>query len=332
MKEEQVEFIFDGNIYSPNKKFTKIYFNSLLSDYFINLEILLDNKLDSRDVFNSSNQNIYINNKAIIDYHIDDLLFYLTEEIYNFELVEFEFDLHVLIRRFYKENSFIIDNYALENLTNLICSIERNSIKKSTNLIKGIQKQKIHEQIYNSLLTIFEERKTAIRTIVLIELLNNNGLVVDRITLLGVLNKFPYISKFGADTWIFMNDNNLKKISGNLTDIAIALLKDSKIPLHISEFIHEFSKYRKIDDRSLITNFKVSKLFVFFNCGFIGLKGIIYPKYYSDLPRVVGYNFTLLNIDRISSIYNGDLLIGFEELYSYPHIHTLYTLRKNGYL
>jgi hypothetical protein len=319
--------------FKPNIYFKKIFVRTLFEKHFTILEDLLDGILYSNRVFDVSNCCfVIIKKEAIVEYKISYLLSFLIEQIYSFEIADFDFDLHVLIRRFYKENSYDMHDSVIERIYEFILSIKRVEIKKSIRISKNLMKQNSINLIYESLLIIFEEHKSSIRTSDLLEYLKDYGCVIDKPALLNVLNNFSEFYKFGADTWLYSRETNPSIVSGNLIHMAIELLKASKVPLHISEFIVEFSKYRPIDDRSLFTNFRISKRFQFFNCGFIGLIGISYLEYFTKLPKVNGSSFLSKNVNRIAKLYNNDLLKGYQELYSYPQIHSLYLLRKNGFL
>lgn len=328
--EEKTDFIFDDVLHDPNFDYKKLFFMELFRQEHIIIDEIFDNLSSNKIIYDISKVIIFIKTEAVKRLKLTNFFEFINSEIYNFEIAEFEYDLNVLIKRFFESNSISISNKEIDDLAGLLNSLERNPLFISKRLHNEIIKQRELNIIYESILQIISNFNSSFRTNDLLSNLHNAGVEIDKRHLLIVLNHFPEFKKFGSDTWLYVNNIYSDQLEGSLVQIVANILDTYKVPKHISEFIDLFSNFRLIDERSLLTNLKSSKQFILFNCGFIGLKRLNYDEYYRNLPKVSGSRFSLKNIEKIKKNYDGKVAEAFQELYSYPQIHTNYLLRKNS--
>lgn len=324
-----VSFEFNRQSYELNNRFIKAVSMSVFKKTHVYFGDLLQTIPNKSKVFIESN-NIWLLHKNFArDRSIAELLVFLEEEIYNFESMGFEYDLTTLIRRFYKERNIEIEKDQLLQLYDLITEAKKRHVQLDVRKIKQQEKSDFFMVIHDSVSRFLENQEKATKTAELLDNLYERFPYLELNALLKLLNRSSEFRKIGADSWILSEKLTDSSLTGNITEIVHKLLEDSVDPLHISDLLNELSKLRVINEKSLITNLKISKKFQFFNCGYIGLKLRKYHLYWHSLPRINGPAFSSPNINRIQLKYDGDLAKGFREEYGYPEKATKHLLSKS---
>lgn len=259
---------------------------------------------------------------------INELLSWLEIEIYNFELSAFDYDLKVLVNRFYSENSIYISKERLYSLVELIQDIIRRDwspyIKKRLNSIKKLEEELIIEKIESFL----ESKSTSSKTAEIREYLIqcNNEISIQR--LLSILGNYPQkFLRAGIGNWTHISHQN--KFSGSIRDFTHLQLINRDAPIHISELLKLLNMFRDTTENSLKYNLKLatSNFFCFFNCGYIGLTSKKYDDYYYKIPKFVPSNLEyFIKIHRDKPLQ--ELINLIVNKFNYPEEHIRYILNK----
>jgi hypothetical protein len=324
------EFDFGDNKIIPHFKlfslFLSFYFKQdyfLLNDY----SPLENNYLR---VFECKNKSVLISKEFNEIANFLKLIEFLEEEIFAFETYSFDYNLKVLIKRFYIENGLQIENNLLESLYNLISIIKNEEIKIDLAKLKKLENKSFKENIKLIIQDLLINKKQAQKTNVLIEELSNNNIGIESSKLLNLLNKWPQtFVRVGNGAWGLKEWLTSKAIKGSVREIVEKLLDESESPLHISEILSFFNSYRPISETSLISNIKASEniYFQMFNCSFIGLKNKEYDKFWYGMPRFSGGEIT--SVVKNQSLTFSEKISELENK-GYPKIHCEYILNKHN--
>jgi hypothetical protein len=305
----------------PNKSYYLSVYKLLLRESHTYLNQLVLDSTSSLLSFVPSDGLIFVSNNLLDRTQFKGLLAWADQEIFNFEVISFDYNNEVLIRRFYIENEINIDVADLKQVSLLLSLLKRTQ----WDVYDNKKKKAINDNKKEELLCIIEEFiRASCKTMKTADILDH---LVEKkyeirlhqlLTLLG--SDKLRIRSAGTGYW---GTPEMVETQGSLRSIVSFLLTRSDIPLHISEILNHISAFRPTNERSIITNLQMveNDMFIFFNCKFIGLKGKIYDDYWYDLPKTLGRHFrTILlrefTIDKLSNEYL--------EKYRYPEIHTRY--------
>lgn len=296
---------------------------------YLNEYIELDEFIADSKSFKTSNNPLLISSEFANKISLIELFSFLDTEIYNFEIVEFEYNREILIQRFYDENDLIIEPNDLIKINDLIEKNLRTNWTISEATIRRSKKRKVKEGIYDFVHSFILEKNEPQKTKSLLENLSQNYIDISKEYLLHILNKnTARFQRVGNGYWTITELD--KNVHGSLREIIEQKLYESKIPLHISE-IHEYvNSLRPITEHSLRSNMRMEedKIFTFFNCSFIGLSSKVYDSYWYNIPKAIASN--------IRFIYNSPLRFSsveekiehYSNLYKYPTLHLRYLLKN----
>jgi hypothetical protein len=322
--EEKFEVpLFNHN--QPNISYYLVVYKLLLRDSHTYLNQLV---LDSKPLllsFVPSASLILVSNDMLDRTQFKSLLAWADKEIYNFEMLSFDYNHEVLIQRFYSENDINVDVADLKQVTFFISLLKRTQ----WNVYEDKKKKAKKDNKKEELLCIIEEFiRASGKTMKTADILEHAVQKKYDINLQQVLTLLGSdklrIRAAGTGYW---GTAEMVETQGSLRSIVSLLLTRSDIPLHISEILNHINAFRPTNERSIMTNLQMveNDTFIFFNCKFIGLKGKVYDDYWYHLPRTLGRHFRTILLKE-SSI--DELTHAYIERYGYPEIHTRYLIKN----
>jgi hypothetical protein len=280
-------FIFRDKSFIPNERFTIEVYKLLLIESHVNLNQLIKEELKINHSI-TSKDNLFILLEWLNNTNFRDLIRFLNEEIYNFRLHNFEFNLEVLIKRFYTENDINIDLNRLHDVVNLIKEIVNMNIEIEPLTLRKNQKNVEHLNIVSSIVNFIKEKQTAQDTKDILIYISSLHFEIKKDKLLRILNNnMNSFKRVGNGTWTLTEWGNTITNNGTIRDMVEKIIIKRNSPVHISELINEIEKARSINPRSLLNNLNAgdNEKYLFFNCGFIGLKSIDYDKFWYLIPK-----------------------------------------------
>lgn len=329
-------FEFDGQLITPNPTLSKLAFRVVFKDKLILVDDILKELLIEINSFDVTQANIFVSPEFVKKSHISQLLKFLNNEIYNFEIVSFEYDLKILIIRFYRENDLtVLRREEIDILYKIILSIKKKEFLIEKMDLKRIAKKERTNHILKIAEELLKEANAPLKTQVLLKTINNNGIEIDVHQLLHKLgkNKNTFV-RLGNSLWGLKERDQIEELRGSLREIVEDILLKREIPIHISELIAIIEKMRPISLLSLNSNLRASesKMFKFFNCSFIGLSAKKYEQFWYDIPRFTPAYLRKEQILLRSRANDIDLVERMHSRYGYPKMHVEYVLSNKAKL
>jgi hypothetical protein len=312
-----------------NAEFLKIIITHIYKDSYFDIEELIE---DSKS-FQSSDNKILIDSKFSKAISFIDLLSFLDSEIYNFETIQFEYDRKILIQRFYDENDLAIEDSDLLKVSDLIDKIVRTEWTIHEASLKRLQKRKEKDEIYDLVHQFISDKKEPQKTKAINEYLSFHSKDISKEFLLYILNKNNNrFQRVGNGYWSITELD--KNVHGSIREIIAQKLFESEVPLHISEIHKYINSLRPITEHSLRVNLKVEedKIFIFFNCSFIGLSAKVYDSYWYNLPKSIASTIRSIFTSKLHFNSESDKISYFSKLYNYPETHLKYLFNSKGKL
>jgi len=329
-------FAFNESLYTPNLELSKALHKVALSENFIVAdELLQELSPPGARCFNSKNRNLLLNKAAIERLDCKHLLEFLDREIYNFEKLQFDYDLRVLIKRFYKENTHQdIEKHELNALYELIEKIKKDAPLVDIRNRKKTEKKEKTNRILEIAEKVILSNGSPMKTNDILQAVHGYNIEVDTQQLLHKLGRCKEIfTRLGNSFWGLKEYHQIDHLTGSLREIVQDILLSHHEPIHITELAEIISKMRPISIKSLATNLKLaeSKSFVFFNCSFVGLASKKYAGYWDEIRRFIPARLTT-ELAKYKSTPDPEVVANrMFELYGYPKIHTKYILSiRNG--
>jgi len=323
-------FEFDGHLITPNPALSKLAFRIIFKDKLILVDDILKELLIEINSFDVTQANIFINPEFVKKSHLSQLLQFLNTEIYNFEIVSFEYDLKILITRFYRENDLaVLSRDEIETLYRIILRIRNSEFLIQRMDLKRTAKKERTNHILKIAEELLKEASTPLKTQILLNAINDNGIEIDVHQLLHKLGKHKNtFIRLGNSLWDLKERDQIDELRGSLREIAEDILQKKDMPIHISELIAIIEKMRPISLLSLNSNLRTSesKMFKFFNCSFIGLSLKKYEQYWYDIPRFTPAYLRKEQILLGSKANDIDLAERMHSRYGYPKMHVEYVL------
>jgi len=323
-------FEFNGRLITPNPTLSKLAFRLIFKDNLILVDDILKELLIEINSFDVTQANIFINPEFVKKSHLAQLLQFLNTEIYNFEIVSFEYDLKILIMRFYRENDLaVLSRDEIETLYRIILRIRNSEFLIQRMDLKRTAKKERTNHILKIAEELLKEASTPVKTQILLNAINDNGIEIDVHQLLHKLGKHKNtFIRLGNSLWGLKERDQIDELRGSLREIAEDILQKKDMPIHISELIAIIEKMRPISLLSLNSNLRASesKMFKFFNCSFIGLSLKKYEQYWYDIPRFTPAYLRKEQILLGSKANDIDLAERMHSRYGYPKMHVEYVL------
>jgi hypothetical protein len=322
-------FWFNSELFKTNSIFSHYLLPRYLEPdhiYINQLSPLVEGKsavFDCKDYF------YFVSKEFSEKINFPALLEFLNDEIYNFESSMFDYNLKILIGRYFSENELPIEKNSLELVFNFILKIKREIVEVIPSRIGKVQRNKNKEDIKRIVEEFLGKSNQAKKTKEIIAELQSNNIEIEPTKLLHHLNKWTHIfSRVGNGAWGLTEWLTSKKMKGSIREIVEKLLIESERPLHISEILSFFQKFRPMVETSLVANIKVSENinFIIFNCSFIGLKGKDYDSSWLSIPRFLPSD--LMSVINTKSLSLNERIATLEKK-GYPRIHCEYLIRKN---
>ncbi len=325
-----LDFSFNGKDFYSNGRRDKDVLAGWLEDKFCFINELPMFKGSQSAVFDMTGHFYFLNKEMAVQARVSELLAYLEKEIYDFESVQFEYNLNVLIRRFYQESRLIVDSFSIDAIIELVGKIKTSEVQFNPSLIRKVEKNRRNDEIKELILDFMEGEQHSKTTQAIFDYLAERHIEINIQQLLFLLGKSTQeFARIGLGRWVLKKRLPQNQIKGSVREIVERLLKDAEKPLHVSEIIDYFKTFRPISERSLRTNLRVSENihFTFFNCGFIGLKNKNYDAFWFNLPRFDPRKFTIIVENK--SLSHTEKINLFEK-YSFPRIHCEYLINKRN--
>jgi hypothetical protein len=331
-------FSFNKIDFKPNIRYAQIFYKLYFKGEFIPIHEVFDIACFHIKSFDIENKHLFISKSWLNEVSLNNLLLFLNDSIYEFERISFEYDLEVLISRFYKENDLALEKHQIKYLLELINQIKSTEIKIDYKKIKRLESDELNNAIVTECESILTEKGIAIKSKPLLEKLHYLNYDIEKNQLLKILNQHSStFIRIGADSWALKAWDQSKIFNGSLKDIVTSLLSKQKEPMHVSELLVQIAKFRPLSEHSLLTNLRIqnNNKFIFFNCYFIGLTGVKYEDYWHQLPQVDKQHFSEWHIKELKQITKGRVIPYMVRHYRYPLIHVKYLFeqkkaRKNG--
>lgn len=323
-------FEFDNRLITPNPTLSKLAFRLIFKDKLILIDDILNKLLIEIKSFDVTQANIFIKPEFAHQSHLSELLRFLNTEIYNFEIVSFEYDLKILITRFYRENDIpVLSRDETDTLYRIVLKIKKKEFLIEMMDLKRIAKKERTNHILKIAEELLKESNSPLKTQVLLNAINDNGIDIDVHQLLHKLGKHKNtFIRLGNSLWGLKERDQVEELRGSLREIVEDILLKRDMPIHISELIAIIEKMRPISLLSLNSNLRASesKMFKFFNCSFIGLSAKEYERYWYDIPRFIPAYLRKEQILLGSRANDNDLIERMHSEYGYPKIHVEYVL------
>ena len=182
--------IYKKTKYSPNNYFTVYVYSIILKKNFLSLNEAVFNSNKTRKSFLSITETIFISKIFIKNSYFFDFIDWIDNEIYSFETIEFEYELEVLVERFYKESDIIISKEILNELIQIIGKIKKTNWSDINELITRNRTRRNYEDAINlsydfiklyekpqktaSIITHLQSHLIDLPTYKILTLLNNN--------------------------------------------------------------------------------------------------------------------------------------------------------------
>ena len=320
----------DTKVFKPNLRLQKLGFSLMIADDYTDLiaELIL-NKSEFKS-FELENVQFYIRKDLYEGLILYDFFKWIDTEIYNFEILDFNYDLRILISRFFKEHLIEFSNNIVEPLFQALQLIRKPNWEHKAHLIQRENRKKRKDTIVNICTDFLNTINQSVSSSdELLKAVNVTNIVVDKVELLYILNKNKStFSRIGNGQWTLNSGIFNNQMGGSIRDIIYNLLLKSDIPLHISEILNYFCQFRSISEVSVATNLKLAdkSIFQFFNCSFYGLKTKKYNSYWYNLPKLKGTHLSEVNLNIVKKLNPHNVSNFLELKYGYPAIHIDYLL------
>lgn len=273
--------------YTPNIEFSNFIYSYLLTENYQLVDKLI---LPSFRSFKSTKSCLFISKQFMKETDLVKLLNWLDDEIYHFEIVFFDYNLKVLIKRYYEENHIEISRLSIESLYSIIKSLKKEYFEIDEHSLKRINKKNLVSSIVEEVHSFLKDKNEGQTTNEIVAYLNEKEFEIKKVDLLRYLNKNKTtFSSFGMGYWTLTEwVNNKKKPSGSFREIVRNILINRSDPIHISELYEYINSIKKVSLNSIRSNLKseAEGTFKFFNCSYIGLSNKHYSDYWYQLPKI----------------------------------------------
>ncbi len=314
------KFIFRGEEFIPNMEISRLFYMFI---YFENYVLLYDIVKKNKIKFKSIDVNIcnwLIRKDFLSQVSFLNFLIWVDMEIFQLESGSFQYNLNILVQRYFTEHSIKCDMNLVFDLTRILQSIkyvDSNLLYKVNKKI-FIKKEKefIVEKIYKLLHCANKPLKT-------LDILSQTYNLDDREKILILLRRNSIFQSFGLGYWGLKEWDVQNIYNGSIRDIVYKHLEVSENPIHISVILDSIRAVRDISIESLMSNLRSDpyKKYYFFQCGFVGLKHKNYNEYWHTIPKFIPVYFYNLYNKNKTSLSLKEIYELVERKYNYPIIH-----------
>lgn len=322
----------NSHLVENNSYFIKLY-SYLLRDKYLHINSALYTNQKILKSFIKTESCIFLSIKFLGKIRFELFIDWIDQEINNFEVLEFEYNLGVLIKRYFNEHRLFIDKQEFNDLVNVIQVVKKKNqsdikinISKRRKLINKAKFSTIVDESY----LFLKEKNKAQSTQTILDYLIGKSIEVNKINLLRFLNSQSSIfSNFGFGTWVLNEWGYSTKGIKSFVEITENLLTKRNDPIHISELYEYINLRKKVQLRSIETNLKVAihNPFVFFNCSYIGLVKKKYAIFWSELPKPSGIHFNR-NLIPSTLKTDEDIATYLYNKFGYPKQHVIFILER----
>lgn len=321
---------FRGFEYTPNTALTKIAIKNVLKKNYLLVDNLI---LDTHKSFIDSQQVLFVSKKFIESAAIQKALTWIDEQMYNFESIAHEYNLKVLIKRYYTENELTIEEHELNDVLTIVSKIKRESFELNESAIKKISKQNLADTVLDEVQVFLEEKAEAQTTKVILDHLANKNLGIEKYELLKALkqNRKTYCY-FGNGNWALTKWKKTENTIGPFREMIRKQLSNNDDPVHISDIHFYINTMKNVSLHSIYSNLRMDKdSFTFFNCSFIGLSNKKYSEYWYTIKKFKPSQ--IRNFESKSQEEIDANIILFSKKFGYPEKHLRFILdcRKGKY-
>jgi len=322
------KFWFGNKDYLPNIRFSEILLQEFYKDEFHFINQIFSNDMEDSRVFSCAGNFYFVRKDLFQKSCFLELLKFLENEIYLFECAEFDYNLRILIVRFYSEHNYEYHNQMIDDIYEVVLKLKRTKIEVNYADVKRLKRRVTKDSLKQVIEEFLREKGEAQKTADIVYELENNDIEVDVSKLLNQLNKWPQtFARLGNGMWGLREWVKGDAPKGSIREIVEGLLETRSKPMHVSEILNYFETFRPITEHSLQSNIRVSENihFYFFNCGFIGLKSRKYDDSWYKIPRFAASRFRSVYFDESLSY---EKKIQKLETFGYPKIHCDFIISK----
>lgn len=319
----------------PNLKLFRIIYGIVYSESHIDLMEFFENKKNNSQSFFFEAGDIWMNKRLAHENMLRDFFKWIDKEIFNFESEKFDYNLEILIKRFFYELDIKVSEQITKACYTIIKNIKRTNWDERAISLSKISKKEYVNSILSHCKNFLIETGRPVNTKEFVKVLQAASIDIATHTLLYFLNrKGNQFVRLGNNLWQLADRVDSSYVKGSLRDIIFNFLSQKEEPIHISEIIAYIQQFRKIDERNLLTNLQLEegKRFEFFNCMFIGIRAKSYDIKWYNLPKVIGGHVSESLIRKAKEYNNNNPGEYFECKFNYPSIHINYLLQKKGFL
>ena len=317
-------FMFRDIRFTPNKEFSKIVYEKIYTNY-TSINKLLKDHFKS---FEIPNINLFILKTFIEKTQLIKLLEWADEQIYSFEIISFEYNLEILIQRYFSEYDVSIDKGDLKTLYLILSKIKKDIIEVNIRVRRRMENKKYKEDIVNKVYSFLKDKNEGQSTKSMLKHLNESNTEIKKSDLLKFLHTSSSTFSFlGMGNWNLTEWNRSNgQTRGNFMQLIKNLLHDKNEPLHISELYDYINTMKKVSINSLSSNLKLETKgpFRFFNCSFVGLAEKQYDKSWDEIPKFSPVYVTKHSINRYKNSI--EAVRDISKKYGYPEKHLEYIL------
>jgi len=328
--EDFEHFTFKENTITPNNVFSKFVYQEIHPSYDLIDGII---KPNSR-IFELPKVNLLVSKKFIERTDFIKLLEWADEQIYSFEIISFEYNIEILIQRYYYENDKLIEKEDLKDLYLIFKLVKKEVIEVEQKVRLRFENKSERETVINEVYEFLKEKNKGQPTNLIIEYLNSKHFEIKKQDLLKMLHDNSSTFSFlGMGNWNLKEWNKVDgQTRGNFMQLIRNLLLKNNEPLHITDLHTFINKMKKVSIHSLYSNLKLETkgTFKFFNCSFIGLTEKAYDDSWANLPK-----FKPVYLNKYALSENNDENLNkvkyLYEKFGYPEKHLLFILdSKSG--
>jgi hypothetical protein len=321
-------FNFNGQECKVLDSFCELVLATYLKPEYHFLNDLFADEMNQSKVFDCKNTFYFLRDKLYKNGYFFELIKFLEGEIYLFECAEFDYNLKVLIERFYREHNYEYQPQIIKDVYEIIVKIKRPEITVNLADVKRIKRRERKTNLKQIIEDFLCEKGEAQKTADILDELRENDIEIEGPSLLHQLNIWNQtFARLGNGMWGLRSWIKGDEPKGSVREIVEGLLLNRDEPIHVSEILNYFEPFRPITEKSLLTNLWVSENihFVFFNCSFIGLQINKYSEYWSNIPRFSSAKFKTIYLNKD---FDYEEKMRVLERIGYPRIHCEYIISR----